>query len=941
MVPSAPSTPTLVAPSNGGTALFTLLDWSSQDGVQYDVFLGLTAGSLVQVAIRIVDSFFVPTLLPNTTYFWKVTAVNAGGSVTTATWSFTTPAADALLCTIGGVQQGMCIDSVSIDDVLNDIPNTASVTFNTVQTAGQSVLIGRGTLDFASLIFAGEIQNQGRTYIDETTLGRKYPVDLIDRTYVLNKRRPFGTWVNTSATVIAQYIVSVFAPNFTFVNVQPNLPAISITFDGQDDFMSCVRRIANAITGYCYVDYADDLNLFITQQGVQPDPIDATHGALNDKPLRYSVDISQVRTRVFGKGFGTTILADVGYGETQLPLPDIATFNALGGKVIVGTTPGGASSTVLTYSGTRAGGLGSLVGPGAAPSGAPVAVLAVGTGIESGSHQYGFSDVTAAGESIVSPLATITVGLVDPPANTPTVGTVSSGGALDAGSHDYELTFVTATGETTPSPVSGVAVPLTYPGPTSAPTIAIGAAFPAGQSATPVSMLFRYTYVYSDGTESLPGPVSNTINTDGFHGWDYSMPTTQPTDVVTRHVYQSRDAGTSYAAWRQVAFTDPSSFSNTDIFQGGYQQHFYIPPGTVPAGFPALTVPTKQTVPLSNLQVSTSSVVTSRKLYRRFNGAGTFKLVTSLATTGTTYSDTTANSGLGAAAPSSNTATANQVALSSISTGVAAVTARKVYRTPVGSSQLKLLATLADNTTTVYTDSTPDASLGANAPVGDTSGLTQPSGQVNAGSVTLPTASASQLQPSGWVTLSGGQIIRYTGISGNTLTGIPASGSGSIVSTVIYGSQVIQTAVLTNINNSNGLPFSLLKGSSVTIFVQVDDVNAQMALGQLELDRNGNPTDGIREDTFVDNRMGEDLLRATVTALLGQMSRPIVTVTYDCHDIKSRSGKTVHVEALEIVGDYVIQRVAITVDETILRFSVQASSVRFTFNDLLGRVALR
>ena len=43
-------------------------------------------------------------------------------------------------------------------------------------------------------------------------------------------------------------------------------------------------------------------------------------------------------------------------------------------------------------------------------------------------------------------------------------------------------------------------------------------------------------------------------------------------------------------------------------------------------------------------------------------------------------------------------------------------TARKIYRTAVGGSQLKLLTTISDNTTTTFTDSTVDGSLGANAP---------------------------------------------------------------------------------------------------------------------------------------------------------------------------------------------------------------------------------
>lgn len=61
--------------------------------------------------------------------------------------------------------------------------------------------------------------------------------------------------------------------------------------------------------------------------------------------------------------------------------------------------------------------------------------------------------------------------------------------------------------------------------------------------------------------------------------------------------------------------------------------------------------------------------------------------------------------------------TANgKVALSAIPVGGAAVTARKLYRTMAAGSTYLLLATLADNTTTTYTDNVADSGLGAAAP---------------------------------------------------------------------------------------------------------------------------------------------------------------------------------------------------------------------------------
>lgn len=57
-----------------------------------------------------------------------------------------------------------------------------------------------------------------------------------------------------------------------------------------------------------------------------------------------------------------------------------------------------------------------------------------------------------------------------------------------------------------------------------------------------------------------------------------------------------------------------------------------------------------------------------------------------------------------------------RVALTGIPIGGALVTARKLYRTIAGGSTYLLLATIANNTATIYTDNIADSSLGAEAP---------------------------------------------------------------------------------------------------------------------------------------------------------------------------------------------------------------------------------
>lgn len=67
-------------------------------------------------------------------------------------------------------------------------------------------------------------------------------------------------------------------------------------------------------------------------------------------------------------------------------------------------------------------------------------------------------------------------------------------------------------------------------------------------------------------------------------------------------------------------------------------------------------------------------------------------------------------------------ATHQRVDLSAIPVGPTGTTARKIYRTEAGQGTYKLLATIADNTTTTLTDTAADSTLGATAPTLNTSG---------------------------------------------------------------------------------------------------------------------------------------------------------------------------------------------------------------------------
>lgn len=98
------------------------------------------------------------------------------------------------------------------------------------------------------------------------------------------------------------------------------------------------------------------------------------------------------------------------------------------------------------------------------------------------------------------------------------------------------------------------------------------------------------------------------------------------------------------------------------------------------------------------------------------NGAHRY-LVTFVTAAGETQAGTAS-----AAVTVADKTTNGKVAVSAIAVGGSAVTSRKLYRTLAGGSTYYLLATIADNTTTTYTDNIADASLGVGAPATNTTG---------------------------------------------------------------------------------------------------------------------------------------------------------------------------------------------------------------------------
>lgn len=839
----------------------------------------------------------------------------------------TQSASSVAAITLNGVDLHVRKAGLTIRDVLNDAPNTCTLVCDgPVPQVSQAL---RVELNAGALVlFAGSIQTVDRSYEGGKPALGAWPVSAIDDTARANSRRPFGTWVSTSATTIGESISADFAPDFT-TDIEAGLPDVSITFDGSETFIAALVRLANLFGGYAKVEDGV-IYLFLEDLTDSPDPIDVDHPPLNEPPIRVTTDVSQLRTRVYGKGYGENVPSDIEAGEDILPLVN-GTLFPLGGQAITGVTPDGAQSQIIEYTGVMLGAGGTLVGPGAAPPSAPVVVLAAGSGVETGDHDYAYVFETAAGKTLPSPLATIAVGFVPVPTSAATAGTPTTGGSMNAGSHRYYAVFRTAAGSTTAGPVSNAVTAIAAQSdPSGGGSAGYGNHPDEGNLVLGESYQWIYTFRrISDGAETLPSgtyPGGEVVFSTARHGAINVSGISVPGGYELAW-YRSNDAGSTYG--RVTIFTYDTAAGPLHFRDGSAT-------GTLGGSPPVANTTAKGTCAVTSIPVSPEPLVTHVDMYREFNaaGAGTAKLAFSVTNGTTSASDSLANSGLGATVPGSNTAAANRVSVT-YPAGPTGTIDIELFRTTAGGSQLKFFHSVGSNTAGTTTDSTADASLGANAPSSDTSGLTQPPGQVNAGSTTLLLASTGPFDAGGgWVKL-GSEWVRYTGISGQSLTGIPASGPGSILTTVLYGDAALPSPALTGVT---GIVTPMLKGSAVHIWVQRDDLDAQAA----QAARDGG--DGIVEYLFSDGRRGEASLIERCDAELALFSQPIVTAYYATRDVKTKSGKQVVINLPSPLINETLTIQEVTIDQIDIapnlppRFTVTASSVRFSLEDMLRRL---
>src|SRR5665213_2741125 len=290
----------------------------------------------------------------------------------------------ALRVNVGGAELGLA-SGVTVSQSMSG-QATASFTTRDQRPVPFSVCrFGVGSLSANDLVFNGEVQDSDQC-LDETSI--RWDAKGLDSSQQFNRHLVFATFTNVDAGFALKSLIAAYAPDFTSNNVQTGIGNITLAWAGET-MDTVVAAIAQAIGGYAYRDLAYDVHLFITETpAMTPDPLDANNQTLLVGTLQFDANVSQTRNRALGVGASTQVPGAVGVGDSILPVANSAPFSATGGKALVG-------SQIVSYTGK------SQSAPLTAPSILPYS----GAGKTNGPHQWGYTYVTAAGETVCSPLS--------------------------------------------------------------------------------------------------------------------------------------------------------------------------------------------------------------------------------------------------------------------------------------------------------------------------------------------------------------------------------------------------------------------------------------------------------------------------------------------------------------------------------------------------------
>lgn len=811
----------------------------------------------------------------------------------------------------------------------------------------------------SNVVFSGVAQIVTQKF-EELTHQLIWEVNATDYTVRLNKRRPRETYVQQSVTTIIYDLCSKYAPWVDVHYVQTNLPKVDVVFDGTQEFSDCLTTLMRLMgRGQWRLD-KKELHAFRV-------PPTQTAGSTRH--------VSSMAT-----GPGTAPVATQS-SQTKEGFAYPAGYYLFASSFIFSNNTEsvpGPWSNVVALDGSHLPQLTSIaIGSGAG------SYSVVGRRI-----YYKFFGIGGA----------VDVGFFDDVADNSTTTLVSSGFELTGSRGVPRLPYVA------PPVGSSVAPQLFQSEQTAKVTMGLlvpGVAGLVSYSFQPGYYVVSITNVYANGTESQEGPISNLVLLDGQHAVTVAAPAGQTIDgvaVVFRKVYGSHSGSTTQytdigatAFWGIVPDNTSSLFT---LAPGLKQLGSQVPPT---AGDP-LVDPSHEDGPnpedadnpdeindanqsqwllLDEHPLTSSEDVTQAKnrvivigrgvetappvvmpppsANPTIGGTPTLGTVDPYAGSVAMYSDGTMPSEYIANHPTllpwrggypmsarwaqiqrdqiATAATASNASTSGASGSPAGWPGQTGGRAFYGYAGMSVGGGEA-GTGNPYSSGIPDSSLRYAQPVPST-----PTG-------TLATISTS---PNDGVD----RFRDYLGSVGITpayLETHPYTALMDLPENYYEAGGAAGVTPLTGNVPTMG-DFTENAGQPITPVVTrpmyaVDDLESQRYFGSIELDDDGNPTDGIHEIYLDGSHLpSAEACIAYANAYLSAHAWPAVTVTYATRNPKAKLGRvqTFNLSKPPLKGSFAIQNVQIDqirneVDQLSPRYFVTATSIYFDLNDLLSLI---
>lgn len=294
--------------------------------------------------------------------------------------------------------------------------------------------------------------------------------------------------------------------------------------------------------------------------------------------------------------------------------------------------------------------------------------------------------------------------------------------------------------------------------------------------------LYKVTFLNAIGetaggtTSALVSPSSNKVSVGVPRG---------PTGTTSRKIYRTSAGGADGTQKLLTTIADNTTTGYADNIADGSLGAAVPTTDTTGKGW----VPSAPSAAIRQSQTNVAGVLT---------GVYTYK-ITFVNATGETQGSITS---------SSITAASNQIFLTNIPTGRSDVTARNIYRTAAGGADgtQKLIATIADNTTVVYTDNDPDASLTTDVPTVNTAYIkTQAYGLRLTGTMTNPIVQDSDLRNN------------LTSAISNTLTNVVFRNVRGYNPYLFYDQGSVTGAITVDPVNGSVIKLTLTADVSITI----------------------------------------------------------------------------------------------------------------------------